>query len=270
MRILFAGDVYARSGRDAIVKYIPELRKKLLPDVVIVNGENSAHGIGITEKICKEFYEVGVDIITTGNHVWDQQEILAYIKRDERLLRPINYPQDTPGKGFVFFDTPKGERILAINAMARLFMDQLDDPFKAVHDLVTEHKLGAQCDAIFVDLHGETTAEKMAFAHYLDGKVSAVVGTHTHIPTSDAQIFDGGTAFQCDAGMTGNYNSVIGVKPNVPVHRFTKRTPTERKQPADGEATLCGVLIETGGNGLAKNIAPIRIGGRLRGEIPDF
>ncbi|MEM6811851.1 MAG: TIGR00282 family metallophosphoesterase [Pseudomonadota bacterium] len=270
MRILFIGDIYGRSGREAVAKHLPILQEKLSPDIVIANGENSAHGIGITEKICAELYELGVDVITLGNHSWDQREIFSYIQRDKNLLRPLNYPEGTPGQGYVIHQAQNGQKILIMNAMGRVFMDPLDDPFTLTGKIVNQHKIGQKVDAIFVDFHAETTSESMSFAHYLDGKVSAIVGTHTHIPTADAQIFDQGTGFQCDAGMTGNYNSVIGVKPNVPIHRFTKRTPTDRKQPAEGEGTLCGTLIETGENGLCKNIAPVRVGPRLQNSVPEF
>ncbi len=260
-----------RSGRDALEKHLPMLKEKLKPDAVIVNGENAAHGIGITEKICEEFYAFGVDVITTGNHVWDQREILTYIDRDPNLLRPINFPDNTPGNGFVVKALDNGQKICVINAMARLFMDPMEDPFKMVMDVVKSHKLGQACDAIFVDFHGEATSETMAMGHYLDGKISALVGTHTHVPTADAHIFVGGTAYQTDAGMTGDFDSVIGVKKEIPIHRFTRKTPTERMIPADGEATLCGTLIETSDKtGLAKNIAPVRVGGRLSQTLPDF
>lgn len=271
MRILFIGDVMGRSGRDALAKHLPDLKEKLSPDVVIVNGENAAHGLGITEGICKDFYGLGVDVITTGNHVWDQREILAYIERDPKLLRPINFPDNTPGNGFVIHETSDGQSIMVVNAMARLFMDPMEDPFKMMNDLVKDYPLKQKVDAIFLDFHGEATSETMAMAHYLDGKVSGVVGTHTHIPTADAQVLERGTAFQTDAGMTGDYDSVIGVRKDISIHRFVRKIPGERMIPADGEATVCGVLIETSDNtGLAKNIAPVRVGGRLHEEIPSF
>jgi metallophosphoesterase (TIGR00282 family) len=270
MRILFVGDIMGRSGREALKAHLPALKEELSPDVIIVNGENAAHGIGITEGICKEFYGLGVDVITTGNHVWDQREILTYIDRDKKLLRPLNFPDGTPGYGSYLHTLADGRKILVINAMGRIFMDALDDPFRLVNAIVDSHKIGTKCDAIFLDMHAETTSEKMAMAHYLDGRVSAVVGTHTHIPTADCQVLERGTAFQTDAGMTGDYNSVIGVKPHIPIHRFTKKTPSDRMSPADGEATLCGTFIVTGSNGMAKNIAPVRIGGRLKGEMPAF
>lgn len=271
MRILFIGDVFGRSGREAVEKHLPAVREKLRPDVIIINGENAAHGKGITEKICKGFYEIGADCITTGNHVWDQNDIILYIDRDPKLLRPDNFPQGTPGKGVYVHQLDDGRKIAIANYMGRLFMEPLDDPFAAANDLVTKYKLGQGVDAIFVDFHAETTSETMAFAHMLDGKVSGVVGTHTHIPTADAQIFPGGTAFQTDAGMCGDYDSVIGVRKDIPVARFSRKMPTERMAPADGEGTMCAVFIETDDKtGHAKNIGPVVMGPRLKNNMPDF
>ena len=267
MRILFIGDVMGRSGRDAVQAHLPVLREKLQPDVVICNAENAAHGFGINKKICEDLYALGVDCVTTGNHIWDQREILLTIDQDPKLLRPANFPKGTPGRGFNLY-TLKDRKILVVNLMGRVFMDTLDDPFAAMAEILKSYKLGANADAIFVDFHAETTSEKMAFAHCFDGQVTAVIGTHTHIPTADCQIFDGGTAFQADAGMTGDYNSVIGVKKDVPILRFTRKLPTDKMQPAEGEATLCGTLIDTSDNGLAKSIAPVRIGGRLQSSLP--
>lgn len=271
MRVLFIGDVVGRSGRDALTKHLPGLRKELRADVTIVNGENAAHGIGINPDICKELYALGTDVITTGNHIWDQREIISYIDRDPKLLRPINFPKGTPGKGFYMHATPDGRKILVVNAMARVFMDPLDDPFAAMGELIKSYPLGGTANAIFLDFHGEASSEKMAMGHYLDGKVSCVVGTHTHIPTADAQIFPGGTAYQTDAGMTGDFDSVIGVKKEVPIQRFLRKLPTDRFSPAEGEATVCGLLVETDDKtGLAKNVGPLRIGGRLKPETPEF
>ena len=264
MRIVFIGDIMGRSGREALQTHLPTIKADLKPDVVIVNGENAANGAGITEKICKEFYEWGVDCITTGNHVWDQREILAYIARDERLLRPINYPEGTVGKGVFRFQTEGGQTITIINAMARLFMNELDDPFRGMRDVLERERLGQNTDAIFLDFHGETTSEKMSMGHHIDGRVSAVIGTHTHIPTADAHVMACGTAYMSDAGMTGDYDSVIGVDKHIAMHRFVKKTPGERMRPASGEGTLCGALVITDDNtGLAQSIEPIRMGGKL-------
>lgn len=202
MKILFIGDVVGRSGRDGLQEHLPTLKDKYDPDIIIVNGENAAHGKGINRKICTEFYEWGVDVITTGNHVWAQREVITYIDQDNKLLRPINYPPGTPGNGSIIFQTHSGQKILIIHAMGRVFMDLMENPFRAVKAIVDKNPLG-RVDAIFVDLHAEATSEKQAFAHYLDGAVSAVIGTHTHVPTADHQIFEGGTAFMSDAGMTG-------------------------------------------------------------------
>ncbi|MFA7275506.1 MAG: TIGR00282 family metallophosphoesterase [Pseudobdellovibrionaceae bacterium] len=265
MKIIFIGDVVARSGRDALAKYLPQIKNTYKPDVVIVNGENAAHGIGINEKIVTEFYELGADVITTGNHVWDQREVIPYIQRDPKLLRPINFPAGTPGNGSCIHTLRDGRKILVVNAMARLFMDPLDDPFAAMNDLVTKHPLGKAVQAIFLDFHGEASSEKMAMAHYLDGRVSAVVGTHTHIPTADAQIFTKGTAYQTDAGMTGDYNSVIGMKVDVPVLRFTRKFSIDKLSPAEGEGTVCGTIITTDDKtGLAVSISALRLGPRLQ------
>ncbi len=267
MKIVFIGDVVARAGRDALAKYLPEVRSELNPDVVIVNGENAAHGIGINEKICKEFFDLGVDVITLGNHAWDQREVIPYIEREQRLVRPLNYPAQTPGKGSYIHTLRDGRKIMVINAMARLFMDPLDDPFGQVDQLVSAHKMGKTVHAIFLDFHGEATSEKMAMAHYMDGKISAVVGTHTHIPTADAQILPKGTALQCDAGMTGDYNSVIGMNINTPIMRFTRKFSIEKLSPAEGDGTMCGTYIETDdATGLAKEIRAIRRGPRLSNQ----
>jgi metallophosphoesterase (TIGR00282 family) len=268
MRILFIGDIMGRSGREGLEKHLPELREELKPDIVIVNGENAASGAGITEKFCKEFYSWGVDCITTGNHVWDQREILAYINRDKKLLRPINYPAGTPGNGVCRLKLDDGSTITIVNAMCRLYMDALDDPFARMREVLEEEKLGKNTDAIFVDLHGETTSEKMSFGHYFDGQVSAVIGTHTHVPTADAHIMPGGTAFMADAGMTGDYDSVIGVEKDIAIHRFVKKTPGERLKPASGKATLCGAFIVLDGKGKAKSIEPVRVGGILPSHMP--
>lgn len=258
-----------RSGRDALKKYLPEIKDRLNPDVVIVNGENAASGRGITPKICSEFYEWGADCITTGNHVWDQREIMPYIEKDKKLLRPMNYPQGTAGKGVYRHELNDGRVITIVNAMARLFMDTLDDPFRAMFDLVQTEKLGKTTNAIFVDFHGEATSEKMSLAHYMDGKISALIGTHTHIPTADAHIMPGGTAYMSDAGMTGDYDSVIGVQKDIAMHKFVRKTPGEHMRPAGGVATLCGALVVTNDKtGKATSIEPIRMGGILNEIFP--
>ncbi len=270
MRLLFLGDVVGRTGRDAVLRHLPELRRALTPDVVVVNCENAAGGFGITAKIAEEFLAAGVDCLTTGNHVWDQKEMVAAIERLPRLLRPLNYPRATPGSGWARITTADGRSVLVVCLLARLFMDMIDDPFAAIDQLLTHHPLGAgSTDAIFVDFHGEATSEKMAMGHFLDGRISALVGTHSHIPTADTWILPGGTAYQTDAGMCGDYNSVIGMKKELSVARFVKRLPTERMTPAEDEATVCGTYVEISDQtGLAHRIEPIRCGGRLSRHIP--
>ncbi len=257
-----------RAGREALEQYLPELKEKLHPDITIVNGENAANGRGITGKIAAEFYDWGVDVITTGNHVWDQREILALINKDKTLLRPHNFPKGTPGSGVVQKTLPNGQRITVINLMGRLFMDPLDDPFQVMEDILTQQTLGKNTDAIFVDFHAEATSEKISFAHHFDGRITGVIGTHTHMPTADHHVLVGGTAYQSDAGMTGSYDSVIGVEKSIGVHRFVKKIPGEPMRPAKGPGTLCGALITCNQKGLAQSIEPIRKGGILAQAMP--
>jgi metallophosphoesterase (TIGR00282 family) len=269
MRLLFCGDILGRAGRDVVIEQVPRLREALALDFVTINGENAAAGFGITDKICRSFYDAGVDCITTGNHVWDQREIIATIDGDARLLRPANFPPGTPGKGARLYQLADGRRVVVINVMTRLFMDPLDDPFAAAEREVRSRTLGQDVQAILVDVHGEATSEKMAMGHFLDGRVSAVVGSHSHVPTADAQILPGGTAYQTDAGMCGDYDSVIGMQKGPAVQRFLRKMPGERLTPADGPATLCGIFIETDdATGLARRIEPVRVGGRLQPSLP--
>lgn len=271
MRVLFLGDVVGRAGREVVTDRLPGLIRELKTDFVVCNGENAAGGFGITAKICRELYDAGVDVITTGNHVWDQREIITYIETDETLLRPINFPAGTPGRGLGVYQTRGGHRVVVMNAMCRLFMDPLDDPFAAVERAIEALLLGDTADFIMVDLHGEATSEKMAFGHAFDGRVSLVVGTHTHVPTADVMILENGTAYQSDAGMCGDYDSVIGMNKENPIERFTRKMPTPRLETADGEGTLCGLLVETDDKtGLALRVEPVRQGGRLAPTLPSF
>jgi len=268
LNILLCGDVVGRPGRDAVKAHLPELRRDLRLDVAIVNAENSAHGFGLTEKICGELYEAGADILTTGNHVWDQREIIPYIERDPRVLRPANFPPGTPGAGSYLHRLNDGRQLLVVNLMGRLFMEMLDDPFRAFNDLVAPYTLGRDV-AIVVDFHAEATSEKTAFGHFADGRVSAVIGTHTHIPTADHQILVGGTGYISDIGMCGNYDSVIGMQKEVSIRRFVTRVPDKKPQVAEGEGTLCGVFIATDdATGLTRRIEPVRVGGRLATAVP--
>jgi metallophosphoesterase (TIGR00282 family) len=268
VKILFCGDVMGRAGRDAVKKHVPDLRRALDIDLVVVNAENAAGGFGLTERLCGELYDCGVDVLTTGNHVWDQREIIPYIDRDPRVLRPANFPKGTPGAGWRVHPVAD-HRVLVVNLMGRLFMDALDDPFARLDDILAEYRLGQQVSAILVDFHAEASSEKMALAHFADGRVSAVLGTHSHIPTADAQILPAGTAYQTDAGMCGDYDSVIGLQKDPAVRRFVRKMPGERPQVAEGEATLCGIFLETDDrSGLARAIEPVRIGGRLVPHLP--
>lgn len=263
------GDVVGKSGRDAIAAHLPNLRDSLELDFVVVNGENAAHGFGITDKICASLYQQGADVVTTGNHIWDQRPIMNYIDSDPKLLRPLNFPQGTPGAGFGIYDAPGGKRVLVINAMGRLYMDPLDDPFAAIETVLLKYKLSAQVDVILVDFHAEASSEKQAVGHILDGRVSVVVGTHTHVPTSDYRILSTGTAYQTDLGMTGDYDSVIGMQKKAAVARFTTKLPQARLEPAEGEGTLCGLVVEIDDHsGLAKKASPLRIGGCLTPLLP--
>jgi metallophosphoesterase (TIGR00282 family) len=269
VRILLCGDVVGRSGRAVVTENLPRLRRELALDLVVVNGENAAAGFGITDKICAELYAVGVDVITTGNHVWDRREIIPYISGDPRLLRPANFPAGTPGSGSIVVTLAGGRRALVINLMARLFMDALDDPFAAVDAALAAHPLGTAIDAVIIDFHGEATSEKMSMGHFADGRASLVVGTHSHVPTADGHILPGGTAYQTDAGMCGDYDSVIGMQKQSAIARFTSKMPGERLQVAEGPGTLCGVVVETDeASGLARRIAPLRLGGCLAPHWP--
>ena len=270
MRLLFCGDLVGRSGRQAFYDHLPGLRRRLAIDFVIVNGENAAGGFGITEKICQEVLAAGADVISGGNHSWDQREALGFIDQEPRLLRPQNYPPGTPGRGAHVYSAPRGRKVMVLNVMGRLFMDPLDDPFACVERALSRQRLGATVDAIVLDFHGEATSEKMGMGHFVDGRVSLCVGTHTHVPTADAMILPGGTAYQTDAGMCGDYDSVIGMDKAVPLARFTRKLPTERLTVASGEGTLCAVFVETDEKtGLARRIEPVRVGGRLAEAIPD-
>ncbi len=269
MKVLYLGDVVGRSGREAVAAHLPGLRARLDLDFIVVNGENAAGGFGITGKICEEFYALGVDVLTTGNHVWDQKETLGYIDGDPRLLRPQNFPKGTPGRGAGVFKSTKGKRVAVIHVMGRVFMDPLDDPFAVVAAEMAKLTLGATVDFVLVDLHGEATSEKMAMGHFVDGRASLVVGSHSHVPTADAQILPGGTAYQTDAGMVGDYNSVIGMDKTEPLNRFVRKIPGGRFEPASGEATLCGVFVDSDDKtGLARRVAPVRVGGRLGATEP--
>ena len=271
MRILFVGDVVGRSGRLAIAETLPGLIRDWKLELVVVNGENAAGGFGITEVIYQELLDAGADAVTLGNHSWDQREALVFIERAPRLIRPVNFPVGTPGRGAAVVETKTGQRALVINGIGRIFMQPFDDPFTIIDRELTSCPLREAADAVIVDFHAEASSEKQAIGYYCDGRASLVVGTHTHVPTSDHRILPGGTAYMTDAGMTGDYQSIIGMQRDEPLGRFLRGYSTGRFEPADGVATLSGVAVETDDKtGLALRVAPVRIGPMLDRAVPDF
>ena len=271
MRILFIGDVVGRTGRSIVNERLPGLVNDWKLDLVVVNGENAAGGFGITEVIYNELIDVGADAVTLGNHSWDQREALVFIERAPRLIRPVNYPKGTPGRGAALVDTKNGKRALVINAMGRIFMDALDDPFAAVERELAACALNSGADAIVLDMHCEATSEKQSMGYFVDGRVSLVVGTHTHCPTADHRIMPGRTAFVSDVGMTGDFESVIGMTKDEPLNRFLRKIPGSKFEPASGPATLCGLAVETDDTtGLAVRVGPVRLGGVLEQARPGF
>lgn len=271
MKFLFLGDVVGRSGRDAVSERLPGIIAEYGFDFVVVNGENASHGRGLTEPHFNAIRNAGADIVTLGDHAFDQRETVSFIERETTLIRPVNMPSGTPGRGAMFVEGRNGHRVLVINALGRVFMPPMDDPFRAVEAAVAACPLGEQADAIIVDFHTEATSEIQGMGFFLDGKVSLVVGTHTHIPTSDQRILKGGTALMADAGMCGDFDSIIGVDPEEPLNRFLTGMQNGRFTPAEGEATLCGVAVETDPRtGLARKVLPVRIGGTLAQALPAF
>jgi len=271
LRILFVGDVVGRSGRHAIVEHLPVIKRGWKLDLVVVNGENAAGGFGITEAIYHEFIDAGADVVTLGNHAWRQKEALVFIARVNALIRPLNFPRSNPGRGAAIVEAANGARVLVMNAQGRVFMEPLDDPFAAVDRELEACKLREGADAIIVDFHTEATSEIQGMGFFLDGKVSLVVGTHTHIPTADHRILKAGTALMADAGMCGDFDSIIGVEAEEPLNRFLTGIAQGRFTPSEGEATLCGVALETDPKtGLTLKMSPVRIGGVLAQALPLF
>lgn len=261
MHILFIGDIVGRSGRDKLAECLPKLKKDHAIDVCIVNGENSAHGFGITPAICKEMLALGVDVVTTGDHVWDQKELAPYLSQEKRVLRPHNFPTNNPGSGTFIHTLASGKKIMVMHLLGQVFhKEHVNCPFACADDILKQTTMPGCVQAIFVDFHGETTSEKNAIGQYLNGRVSAVVGTHTHIPTADARILSKGTAFQTDAGMCGDYDSVIGFKKEAVLQRFVTKNQKYKLEVATGKAELYAVIIETNDvSGLAKNIMNVKI-----------
>lgn len=271
MRLLFLGDLVGRSGRSAAIEALPNLRQRYGLDFVVVNAENAAGGFGITESILVDLLDAGADAVTLGNHAFDQRDALVFIERHPQLLRPLNYPAGTPGRGAGIFEAKTGQNVLVINAQGRVFMPELDCPFRAIDAETTTCQLKRDCDAIFIDFHAEATSEKQALAQFLDGRVSTVVGTHTHVPTADERVLPKGTAYMSDVGMCGVYNSVLGMNPSEPINRFLTRIHSERFEPATGDATICGLAVEIDDEtGLARRTKALRLGGDLEPTEPLF
>jgi len=270
MRLLFLGDVVGRAGRNAVTERLPKLREAWRLDFVVVNGENASHGAGLTGPHAKALLEAGADCVTLGDHAFDQKEMLSFIEQEPRVLRPLNFAKGAPGKGARVFQARGGQKVLVAQALGRVFMNrQFDDPFSAVDAVLRAHPRGGMVQAALIDMHCEATSEKMGMGHFCDGRASVVVGTHTHVPTADAQILPAGTAFQSDAGMCGDYNSVIGMQKEEPMRRFVTGMAKGRFTPAEGEATLSGLYVETDDRtGVATLVRMVREGGRLEEALP--
>jgi len=270
MRILFLGDIVGRAGRTAVIAQLPRLIDRFSLDFVVANGENAAGGFGITEATCSDLLNSGIDVITLGNHAFDQRETLTFIAHQDRLLRPSNYPAHTPGRGANIFLAKNGARVLVINVMGALFMNDLDDPFAALDRELSSCQLGNQADCAIVDVHAEATSEKQCLAAYVDGHVSLVAGTHTHVPTADHRILPAGTAYISDLGMCGNYDSILGMEKEEMLSRFLNKVKKHRMEPAAGPGTISGVIVDIGSNGLALKIYPLRIGEGLEETWPSL
>jgi len=270
MRCLFLGDVMGRAGRRAITENLPRLRDEWRLDFVVVNGENASNGMGLSGEHAKLLLGAGVDCLTLGDHAFDQRDMLQFIESEPRIIRPLNFAKGAPGRGFRLFNAPGGRKVLVLQVLGQVFMKRaFDDPFSAVEKVLKSHPRGGLAQAIIVDVHCEATSEKMAMGHFCNGKASLVVGTHTHVPTGDAQILEGGTAYLTDAGMCGDYDSVIGMEKTEPMRRFITGMPKSRFTPANGEATLSGVFVDTDDRtGAAKTVKMVRVGGRLEQATP--
>jgi 2',3'-cyclic-nucleotide 2'-phosphodiesterase len=265
MRILFLGDVMGRTGRTAVAERLPALRVAWALDFVVVNGENATAGVGLSADHARLILGAGADVVTLGDHAFDQKDMASFLEQEPRVLRPLNWSRVAPGRGARVYDAPGGRKVLVAQVLGRVFMKQpFDDPFSAIEPVLKAHPLGASVQAAVIDVHAEATSEKMGLGHWCDGQASLVVGTHTHVPTADAQILKGGTAYLSDAGMCGDYDSVIGMEKMEPMRRFVTGLAKGRFEPAEGPATLAGVFVETDDRtGHAVRVVPVRQGGRL-------
>ncbi|WP_265500349.1 TIGR00282 family metallophosphoesterase [Paracoccus beibuensis] len=270
MKILFLGDVMGRAGRRAITERLAGLRARLKADLVIVNAENASGGRGATAGHAQLLLECGADALTLGDHAFDQKDMMAFIDREPRIIRPLNFAKEAPGRGATIVSDARGRKALITQALGQVFMSRpYDDPFSALDAVLRAHPPGGMVQAVLVDIHAEATSEKMAIGHFCDGRASLVVGTHTHVPTGDAQVLPRGTAYLSDAGMCGDYDSVIGMDKAEPMRRFITGMSRDRFTPAEGEATICGVLVQTDDRtGMATAVEPVRDGGRLAQTHP--
>lgn len=272
MRLLFLGDIVGRTGRNAVIERLPGLRQDWRLDFVVVNGENATSGAGLSGAHAKALLESGVDVLTLGDHAFDQRDMLEFIQQEQRVIRPLNFAKDAPGRGARVYDAGRGRRVLVAQVLGQVFMKRpFDDPFSAIDAELKKFPLGGQIQASLVEIHAEATSEKMGMGHWCDGRASVVVGAHTHVPTGDAQILPKGTAFQTDAGMCGDYNSVIGMDKAEPMRRFVTGMAKGRFTPAEGEATLSGLFVETDDKtGKAVAVKMVRVGGRLEPSTPEI
>ncbi|WOI53837.1 TIGR00282 family metallophosphoesterase [Parvularcula sp. LCG005] len=269
MRLLFLGDIMGRTGRTAVAEQLPGLRKAWQVDFVIANAENAAGGFGVTGAIAHSLFEAGVDCITTGNHAFDQKDDISFFDDEPRMLRPANFPRSNPGRGAGLYFTKDDRRVLVIQLHGQRFMNPMDDMIPALEREMSGMSLGHEADAIVVDVHAEATSEKYVIGHYMDGRVSLVCGSHTHVPTADVQVLPGGTAFQADAGMCGDYDSVIGMEKHAPIENMVSKIKSGRMVPASGEATICGIVVDTDDRtGLSTGAWAVRVGGRLAAAAP--
>ena len=260
LKIIYCGDVVGRAGRDAVLNNLSTMRKKYQADVIIVNVENAAHGFGVTPGIAKDFLESGADVLTTGNHVWQQRDIIPFLDESKRIIRPLNYPENSSGRGATEFELPNGKKILVTQVLGRIFMESLDNPAFVIDKLLKTYNLGHNVNAIFVDIHAECTSEKLSLGYYLDGRVSVVAGTHTHVPTADARVLPQGTAYITDVGMCGNYDSVLGFDKQAPIDRLCQKYNGNRLEVCRSNGTVWGIVVETDDNtGLAKSIEQFHI-----------
>ncbi len=270
MKLLFLGDVMGRAGRAAITERLPALRAEWGLDFVVVNGENASGGAGLTGEHARAILAAGADCVTLGDHAFDQKDMMQFIEQEPRVLRPLNFAREAPGKGARLFTATQGRKVLVAQVLGQVFMKRpFDDPFSAIDAALRTHPLGGLAQAAIVDIHAEATSEKMAMGHWCDGRASLIVGTHTHVPTADAQLLPAGSAYMTDAGMCGDYDSVIGMDKAEPMRRFITQMPRARFTPATGEVTLSGAYVETDDrSGLTKRVAPVRLGGRLQAARP--